>query len=107
MAIYDQLVLNCLVKFIHALFYTGKENSLVTVRAPEFAILGQTVHLHCNFTLPPGNVNFYSLKVFKILRKFSLETILCFSGFTTAKRFTGSCLQPVENCREWFSVPEA
>merc|ERR1719495_1381570 len=40
----------------------GKENSLVTVRAPEFAILGQTVHLHCNFTLPPGNVNFYSLK---------------------------------------------
>ena len=36
---------------------------LVTVRSPEYAILGQTVHLYCNFTLPTGHEHFYSLKV--------------------------------------------
>jgi len=39
-------------------------SSLVTVRSPQYAILGQTVQLYCNFTLPPGNNNFYSLKWF-------------------------------------------
>ena len=38
-------------------------SDLVTVRSPEYAILGQTVHLYCNFTLPQGHTNFYSLKV--------------------------------------------
>ena len=38
-------------------------STLVSVKAPEYAILGQTVHLHCNFSLPPGNTDFYSLKV--------------------------------------------
>ena len=37
--------------------------SLVGVRAPEYAILGQTVHLYCNFSLPPPHTNFYTLKV--------------------------------------------
>ena len=35
----------------------------MAVRLPEFAILGQTVHMFCNFTLPAGHHNFYSLKV--------------------------------------------
>jgi len=42
----------------------GQDTSLVRVRSPEYAILGQTVQLYCNFTLPPGNTNFYSLKWF-------------------------------------------
>ena len=33
------------------------------MRLPEHAILGQTVHMYCNFTLPAGHHNFYSLKV--------------------------------------------
>ena len=42
---------------------TRSVSPLVSVRSPEYAILGQTVHLYCNFTLPPGHENFYSLKV--------------------------------------------
>ena len=46
------------------ILYSGSyPSSLVTVQSPQYAILGQTVQLYCNFTLPPGNNNFYSLKV--------------------------------------------
>ena len=38
-------------------------DSLISVRSPKYAILGQTVQMYCNFTLPPGNSGFYSLKV--------------------------------------------
>ena len=42
---------------------SGSSSPLVRVRAPEFAILGQTVHLYCNFSLPEPHTNFYTLKV--------------------------------------------
>ena len=48
---------------------TRSVSPLVTVRSPEYAILGQTVHLYCNFTLPSGHDNFYSLKVKKECRQ--------------------------------------
>ena len=41
----------------------GSPAALVSVRSPEYAILGQTVHLYCNFTLPVGHTHFYTLKV--------------------------------------------
>ena len=41
----------------------GSSSPLVRVRAPEYAILGQTVHLYCNFSLPEPHTNFYTLKV--------------------------------------------
>ena len=49
-------------------------SSLVRVRSPQYAILGQTVQLYCNFTLPPGNNNFYSLKVG--LEKYFISIVL-------------------------------
>lgn len=42
----------------------GPPAALVSVRSPEYAILGQTVHLYCNFTLPVGHTHFYTLKWF-------------------------------------------
>lgn len=42
----------------------GSSSPLVRVRAPEYAILGQTVHLYCNFSLPEPHTNFYTLKWF-------------------------------------------
>ena len=41
----------------------SSSSPLVRVRAPEYAILGQTVHLYCNFSLPAPHTNFYTLKV--------------------------------------------